>query len=179
MWRPATSAMVAESRAVVRRRRGDPLGVYNSRMTEDHGRRVSIRWNGREVSDPAELPPEVRKLLQDADGNGIPDVLEPGKASAGERLEVKIVEPTVIELDGKSYRSVDDLPAEMRESVRAALARAGARGLSASSNVGPTSPPSFRNLAVPARSRGPSWAVVLLAAIAGAVITYLLLRAPR
>lgn len=148
-------------------------------MVDDKGRRVSIRWNGREVSDPAELPPEVRKLLQDADGNGIPDILEGSNAGAAERLEVKIVEPTVIELGGRTYRSVDDLPAEMRESVRAALAQAGAGGLSVPSNAGPTSAPSFRNLAVPARSGGRSWTVALLAGIAGAIIMYLLLHARR
>jgi hypothetical protein len=153
-------------------------------MAEDKGRRVSIKWNGREISDPAELPPEMRKLLEDADGDGIPDLLQPGKAGAlavgSERLEVKIVEPTVIELDGKKYKSVDDLPSEVRESVRAALAEAGGGAkLSVPATAGPPAPPQLRNLAAPPPSRGPSWALVLLAAIAGAAITYGLLRAPR
>jgi hypothetical protein len=127
--------------------------------------KVTIRWNGREVSDPAELPPEMRKLLEDADGDGIPDIAEPGRhggPSAGDRLEVETVTSTVFDVDGKTYRSVDELPPEIREAARAALSQAS-----------PTRP--VERAATP-RPVGPSWATVLIAGLAGALVMYLVFR---
>jgi hypothetical protein len=138
--------------------------------------KVSIRWNGRDVSDPSELPPEVRKLLEDADGNGIPDIAESGKAGGlkdGDQLEVETVTSTVVDVDGKTYHGIDELPPEMREAAREALSRAMQSGQPVvakrvhSLDASPPSKP---------RPVGPSWALVLFAALAGAVLMYVLLR---
>jgi hypothetical protein len=151
--------------------------------------KVSIRWNGREVSDPSELPPELRKLLEDADGNGIPDIAERGKLGSlaeGDRLEVETVTSTVIDLDGKKYQSIDELPPELREAARAALSRAsgsptarGARPLDPSSSREPKALPGAMEPVAPPRPVGPSWTLVLLAVLAGAAVMYLLLRPHR
>jgi hypothetical protein len=150
-------------------------------MADDGGKRVSIRWNGREISDPSELPPEMRKLLEDADGDGIPDIAEPGKFGTppgDELLEVSVVTPTVIEMDGRSYKGIDELPPEMREQVRAALAKAGQGAFPAAAKPAagyPSATPLSQGAPRP-RPVGPSWATVLLAALAGALVTYLLMR---
>jgi hypothetical protein len=150
-------------------------------MLDGGGKRVSIRWNGREISDPSELPPEMRKLLEDADGNGIPDVAERGKFGTppgDELLEVSVVEPTVIEMDGRTYKGIDELPPEMREQVRAAFAKAGQGVFPASAKSAPAYPsaaPLSQGASRP-RPVGPSWATVLLAALVGVLVTYLLMR---
>jgi hypothetical protein len=134
-------------------------------VADGSGSKVTIRWNGREVSDPSELPPEMRKLLEDADGNGIPDIAEPGKLGglpAGDRLEVETVTSTVIDVDGKTYRSLDELPPELLGAAREALSRA--------------LPTQQLERAAPPRPVGPSWATVLIAGLAGAVVMYLVFR---
>jgi hypothetical protein len=150
-------------------------------MADGVGKRVSIRWNGREISDPSELPPEMRKLLEDADGNGIPDIAERGKFGTppgDERLEVSVVEPTVIEMNGRTYQGIDELPPEMREQVRAAFAKAGQDVFLASAKSAaayPSDAPLSQSAPRP-RPVGPSWATILLAALAGALVTYLFMR---
>ena len=149
-------------------------------MADDGNKRVSIRWNGKEISDPSELPPEMRKLLEDADGNGIPDIAERGTRGGKpgeELLEVSVVKPTVIEVGGRTYQSIDELPPEMREPVRAALAKATQGG----SFPGAAQPAATSPFATPPPPRAPrpvgaQWTTVLLAALAGAVGTYLLMR---
>ncbi len=149
-------------------------------MADDGSKRVSIRWNGREITDPSELPPEMRKLLEDADGNGIPDIVERGKLGGrpgDELLEVSVVKPTVIEVGGRTYQSIDELPPEMREPVRAALAKATQSG----SFPGAAQPASTSTSAAAPPPRAPrpvgsALTTVLLAALAGAVVTYLLMR---
>jgi hypothetical protein len=129
------------------------------------GAKVTIRWNGREVSDPSELPPDMRKLLEDTDGNGIPDIAERGKHGGlpgGDHLEVETVTSTVFDVDGKTYRSIDELPPEIREAARAALS--------------PESPPRKVEPVTSPRPVGPSWATVLIAAVAGVLATYLFFR---
>jgi hypothetical protein len=151
-------------------------------MADDGSKRVSIRWNGREITDPSELPPEMRKLLEDADGNGIPDIVERGKlgvAPGDEVLEVSVVKPTVIEIGGRTYQSIDELPPQMREPVRAALAQAGKSpfptAAKPASSVSATATPLPQGAPRP-RPVGPSSATLLLAAVAGALVTYLLMR---
>jgi hypothetical protein len=74
-----------------------------------------MEWNGRKITDPSELPPELRPLLEDANHNGIPDLVEQG-----------VVRPII--LNGKLYRSVEEVPEPFRAEVAKALAarRAGA-----------------------------------------------------
>ena len=69
----------------------------------------AMEWNGKMVTDPAELPPELRPLLEDANHNGIPDLYEQGAA-----------QPIII--NGKLYRSVEEVPEPFRAEVEKALA---------------------------------------------------------
>jgi hypothetical protein len=141
------------------------------RVADGSKPKVSIRFNGREVSDPSELPPEMRKLLEDADGNGIPDIAEPGKRSAlpgGDRLEIETVTSTVIDLDGKTYQSIDELPAEIREAARAALSQASP----SKQPVAAQQPPAEWS---PPRPVGLSWPKVLIVVVSAVVAMWLLL----
>jgi hypothetical protein len=68
-----------------------------------------MEWNGTMVTDPAELPPELRPLLEDANHNGIPDLYEQG-----------VTRPIII--NGKLYRSLEEVPEPFRAEVENALA---------------------------------------------------------
>ena len=129
-------------------------------MTDESKKPPAVLYRGKMVTDPAELPQELRPLLEDSDGDGIPDLGQqgPGKQPAlvdGKlyrnidevppelrkdvedalsdnpsgpltvRLSIRRVlgsnDPPEIELDGRIYKNVDDVPAEFREKVRLAL----------------------------------------------------------
>ena len=87
-----------------------------------------ILFNGREFAGPDEMPADVRRLydlameqLADADQNGIPDVLE----RAGAAGHVIGIEHTSITVNGKTYGSVDEMPADVRRLYEQAIAGIG------------------------------------------------------
>ena len=108
--------------------------------------RPTIRINGRDYDGPESMPPEVRRLYDDAmrqagdaladrDGNGIPDVVE----SAGLGPPRTVVEQRIV-VNGRSYDRVEDVPADVRqlvESVTGNLPGLGARGARTGSNRAP------------------------------------------
>jgi hypothetical protein len=68
----------------------------------DGGKAFSIRWNGKEITDPAELPPDVRKLIA-YDANGVPYVTHAEKISTLGTLEIEsTTESETIESDEES-----------------------------------------------------------------------------
>jgi hypothetical protein len=78
---------------------------------------MRITFNGREYDGVEAMPADVRRQYQqllgalgeDADGNGIPDVLErPG-------LSQNVVVEETITYNGREYKSRDELPPEARE----------------------------------------------------------------
>ena len=79
--------------------------------------RTKITVNGREYDSLEQMPPETRRLYQDAlqrlgpdrDGNGIPDRIE-AQGAGGPRA---IVENQIV-LNGESYSSVEEMPAHVR-----------------------------------------------------------------
>ena len=77
--------------------------------TDSKTKGPGIEWNGKMVTDPAELPPELRPLLEDANHNGIPDLYEQG-----------VTRPIII--NGKLYRSLEEVPEPFRAEVENALA---------------------------------------------------------
>src|SRR5437867_9438449 len=76
---------------------------------------MKIVINGYEYDGLDQMPPDVRQqylqlvgTLGDADGNGVPDVLErPGSSS--------VVVNTSIIYNGREYKDRSELPAEVRE----------------------------------------------------------------
>jgi hypothetical protein len=80
--------------------------------------------NGREYDSPDDMPPRVRavyeRLMADADGNGVPDLIDdarrddPGADSAFVSHESFVI-------DGKTYRSLDEIPPELRRMAREAM----------------------------------------------------------
>jgi len=74
-----------------------------------------IVFNGKEYASPEEMPDDVRKAFQamlaqigtDADGNGVPDVLE-GKAN------VRGLQQSSITVNGRTVDNVKDLPLPVR-----------------------------------------------------------------
>jgi hypothetical protein len=84
-----------------------------------------IIFNGKEYDSPEAMPPEVRQLYQmaagllaDRDQNGVPDIFEGGEAAPA-----TVVQSTQFIVDGKTYTSLDELPAEARQKYEQALAR--------------------------------------------------------
>jgi hypothetical protein len=87
-----------------------------------------ILFNGREYASPDAMPAAVRDLydlameqLADADRNGIPDVLERGAAG-----HVIGIEHTSITVNGRTFGSVDEMPADVRRLYEQAMASIGA-----------------------------------------------------
>jgi hypothetical protein len=84
-----------------------------------------ITVNGVEYRNVEEMPPDVRRqydramqMLADQDGNGVPDILE-GKVTSGAGGATKPVSVVThassrIVLNGKQYKSWDDVPPQVR-----------------------------------------------------------------
>lgn len=88
---------------------------------------------GRTYDSLEATPPEERRLyqdvmrnmgpeLRDADGNGIPDIAE-GGGTAGRSVGM-VVENQIL-VNGEKYRTVDEMPAEVRALYRDAIAQVG------------------------------------------------------
>jgi hypothetical protein len=172
----------------------------------DH-KKVSIRFNGKEVADPAELPPDVRKLIESAEESishapGWPP--KPGDAQGGDvRLEAT---KESYEVDGKTYDSLDEMPPELRKEIMDAMQtpsepgervivetktygnldemppelRASARSMLDGKRPKPRAPaltaPSAEVTSTRPRPVGPSWPIILMSVLVGALLMYLFLR---
>ena len=86
---------------------------------------VRIVFNGREYASSDEMPADVRALydaamaqLADTDRDGIPDVVQRGGSMGG----VLGIQHTAISLDGKTYRSLDEMPPDVRRRYDEAMA---------------------------------------------------------
>lgn len=85
---------------------------------------MKITVNGTEYDSWADVPAELRdKLarvgpaLPDTDGDGIPDLLEGrGQLPPGSTT----VTTTTITADGKTYNSIDEIPADLRATLQSA-----------------------------------------------------------
>lgn len=94
--------------------------------TGKDGERMATRivFNGKEYSSVEAMPEEVRRLyeaamsqLADADRDGIPDSLERG----GTLNKFFNIHHTSITVDGKTYGSVEDMPADVRRVYEEAM----------------------------------------------------------
>src|SRR5262245_1187378 len=95
---------------------------------------AKITINGREYDGPDEMPPDVRRLYEDAmrqalpaleaqDGNGVPDLLE-GQGSGRARTFLS----SRITINGKTYRGVEEMPPEVRETYERVMVAPGSSG---------------------------------------------------
>ena len=91
-----------------------------------------IKVNGVEYDSPDHMPPDVRKLYDEAMASVGPNTVDPAGSA---EVQVKSFGPvhTVVRksitINGKTYQSVDDLPPEMKE-LYAKLLAAGQSGQS-------------------------------------------------
>lgn len=84
---------------------------------------AQIHFNGKTYNDIAEMPATERQayeqmmdMFMDKNGNGIPDFLE------GDMVKnVMSVYSSQMDVNGKAYNSLDDLPPELRASVDSAF----------------------------------------------------------
>jgi hypothetical protein len=90
---------------------------------------MRIVFNGREYAGSDQMPSDVRRLydlamdqLADADRDGVPDVLGRGGAAG----HVIGIEHTSITVNGATYGSVDEMPADVRRLCEQAMASIGA-----------------------------------------------------
>jgi hypothetical protein len=95
---------------------------------------TKITINGREYDSPEQMPPDVRKiydgalalgvpLLEDRDGNGVPDLLE-GKG--GFKLAARVAKAILV--NGVKYTGPDEMPPDVRTLYEQTLAKAKAGG---------------------------------------------------
>lgn len=95
-------------------------------MASDERKKVSIRFNGQEVSDASQLPPEIRKMIEAAESK----LAHPAPSDRpGEVTEEKVrVETTTYQIGSKTYRSLDEMPADLRKVVESAKLERGEAG---------------------------------------------------
>lgn len=182
-------------------------------VASDERKKVSIRFNGQELSDVSQLPPEIRKLVEDAESKL---THHPGGVS-GEEVQIDRATTTSYQVGGKTYDSLDQMPPEIRKLVEGAAQgegdveqievksrsfksldemppelRAAAKSMLAGNpqahpklSVG--SAGSFGSVAPvrqswpapsapPPSGARPTWVVIVLSALAGALVTFLVLR---
>jgi hypothetical protein len=82
---------------------------------------VKITVNGKDYESWDDVPAEVRKLvgntLPDTDGDGVPDLMEGhGTLPTGSSTFTS----TSIVVDGKTYNSIDEIPADVRATLQSA-----------------------------------------------------------
>jgi len=75
-----------------------------------------VTVNGKEYNNQDDVPAELRGLLEDQDGNGIPDFME--NALQGQS-SMKITATTqVFNFNGKEYSSIEEMPPEAQAAMR-------------------------------------------------------------
>jgi hypothetical protein len=81
---------------------------------------MNIFSNGQQYNDWASLPPEVKQKLAaslpDLNHNGVPDLLEAAGATGTNPLS-----SVMVNVNGQTYTSADQMPPEMQEMLRQAL----------------------------------------------------------
>jgi hypothetical protein len=89
---------------------------------------AAIIFNGVSYDSPESMPPDVRQLYElalgmtrDADGDGVPDVMQ----NAASRT---IASSTAFVVNGQAYGSLDQLPPEARAKYEQAMRRLDADG---------------------------------------------------
>jgi hypothetical protein len=94
----------------------------------------NIVINGKAYNSPDEMPPDIRttylktlEILQDSDGNGIPDFLEgkPLQTVSDGKVSVNLRSGTQVIVGDKIYTNPDDLPQDARMKYDQAVARIG------------------------------------------------------
>jgi hypothetical protein len=142
----------------------------------------TINFNGKTYNSIDEMPADVRETYQhllsifkDENANGIPDFME-GDIAKNIMTAFSSSSSFNVNLNGKVYTNMNDLPPETKEKVQKALERLKASGLlpdanllqgsaaSASSNFEPAfqpSKPMFPQEAAIQESGGRNWLLIL------------------
>ncbi|MGH7724946.1 MAG: SH3 domain-containing protein [Candidatus Eiseniibacteriota bacterium] len=91
---------------------------------------IRILVNGRSYSSIEEMPPEDRRvyeetlrMLEDKDDDGIPDVLQGKRSGIGANVIVATSNRIIV--NGKQFRSLDELPPEQRAQIAGFLGETG------------------------------------------------------
>jgi hypothetical protein len=87
---------------------------------------TKINFNGQEYDSPEAMPPEVRQfyqmmtsMLADNNQDGMPDIF----ADSTGNVKSTLFQTTQFIVDGKTYSSLDELPAEARQKYEQELGR--------------------------------------------------------
>jgi hypothetical protein len=85
---------------------------------------TKISFNGQEYDSPEAMPPEVRQMYQmmtsmlaDNNQDGMPDIFAGGTGN----VKSTVFQTTQFIVDGKSYSSLDELPADARQKYEQTL----------------------------------------------------------
>ena len=115
--------------------------------------RTRITVDGRTYSSVEDMPPDVRRrydaavgrLLDDRDGNGVPDVFESETIDGADVTHVSTTTSEFYEINGRRYDRLDQVPPEFRKTVERLHSQgAGTSGSSPNARGGPfrRTPPS-------------------------------------
>jgi hypothetical protein len=87
---------------------------------------ATINFNGQVYDSPEAMPPEVRRLyelanqmLADQDQDGVPDLF----GQVADMSQGTVIQSAQFMVDGKVYRSLDELPVDARRKYEQAMER--------------------------------------------------------
>jgi hypothetical protein len=108
---------------------GRATGSADNRATHlnvSEGTMATITFNGQEYDSPEAMPPEVRRLyelanqmLADQNQDAIPDLF----GQLTDMSQSSVIHSAQFVVDGKVYRSLDELPADARRKYEQAMER--------------------------------------------------------
>ena len=88
-----------------------------------------ITYNGKTYNSINDLPPEARKIFEDKNGDNMPDIFEGLLDSAKDFKGSTNITASTYVVDGKSYNSLDEVPADKRELIREKLGKLNEAGM--------------------------------------------------
>ena len=103
-----------------------------------HPKKIFV--NGKEYPNLGSLPSVVRKVFEDADKNGIPDLLEGKIAGLNIFNLLSKTKSSPFMVKGNAYQSFDDLPKEFQDIIRNKFGFTGTSFPSTPQNVGSHAP---------------------------------------
>jgi hypothetical protein len=88
-----------------------------------------ISYNGKEYNSIEDLPPEARKIFEDKNSDGVPDIFDGlMDASKNQTGNTGITASTFV-VDGKTYNNLEEVPIDKREEIRTKLDKLTKSGL--------------------------------------------------
>lgn len=125
--------------------------------------------NGKEYEGLDQVPEELRRMLKDKDGNGVPDLFE-GKMSFGDIKSIMsyaFKNPGAIQIQTKSgatIGNIEELPPEAKEKMREAMQKLHMAGAESAAGMPPSqSPHQYPIAQMPRSGSSGAWTFLMIA----------------